>query len=410
MTDDPAAADVPSPARRALLPLPPDPPGEGWGEGGTLAIYIHWPFCRSKCPYCDFNSHVRESIDEDRWRNAYLRELDGFAAETPGRPVTSVFFGGGTPSLMEPATAAAILDRIAARWPPGAGLEVTLEANPSTAEAARFRGFRDAGVDRISIGVQALDDDALRFLGRGHSAADARAAVMLASRVFPRFSLDLIWGWPGHGVADWRRQLRAALAIAGEHVSAYQLTIEPGTAFWRDGVPALEEDASADLFETTRELLAGAGLPAYEISNHARQGAECRHNVAVWRGADYLGIGPGAHGRLSRDDYTEATRAIKSPEKWLAKVEAGVGGLAEQVPLTAKERREELLLLGLRLSEGLRRHEFRAIAGMEPQEAVDAGALTRLIEAGFLEIDDAGLRATSAGQLCLNTVLSQLLA
>ena len=376
----------------------------------ALAIYIHWPFCRSKCPYCDFNSHVRDSIDEGRWRNAYLRELDGFAAETPGRPVTSVFFGGGTPSLMEPATAAAILDRIAARWPLGAALEVTLEANPSTAEVARFRGFREAGVNRISIGVQALDDDALRFLGRGHSAADARRAVIMASRVFPRFSFDLIWGWPGHGVAEWRRQLRAALAIAGEHVSAYQLTIEPGTAFWRDGVPALEEDASADLFVTTRELLAGAGLPAYEISNHARRGAECRHNVAVWRGADYLGIGPGAHGRLSGDGRTAATRAINSPEKWLAKAEAGVGGLAEQVPLTAQERREELLLLGLRLSEGLRRQEFRAIAGMEPHEAVDAEALTGLIEAGFLECDDAGLRATSAGRLCLNTVLSQLLA
>ena len=375
-----------------------------------MAIYIHWPFCRSKCPYCDFNSHVRESIDEGRWRNAYLRELDGFAAETPGRPVTSVFFGGGTPSLMEPATAAAILDRVAARWPIEAGVEVTLEANPSTAEAARFRGFREAGVGRISIGVQAFDDDALRFLGRGHSAADARAAVTLASRVFPRFSFDLIWGWPGHAVADWRRQLRAALAIAGEHVSAYQLTIEPGTAFWRDGVPAIDEDASADLFETTRELLAGAGLPAYEISNHARPGAECRHNVAVWRGADYLGIGPGAHGRLSGDARAVATRAINSPEKWLAKVEAGVGGLAEQVPLTAQERREELLLLGLRLSEGLRRDEFRALTGMEPHEAVDAEALTCLIEAGFLESDDAGLRATSAGQLCLNTVLSQLLA
>ncbi len=321
MTDRSAPAGVLSPARSERLPLP----GEGWGEGGTLAIYIHWPFCRSKCPYCDFNSHVRDSIDEGRWRNAYLRELDGFAAETPRRPVTSVFFGGGTPSLMEPATAAAILDRIAARWPIDSNLEVTLEANPSTAEAARFRGFREAGVDRISIGVQALDDDALRFLGRGHSAADARAAVMLASQIFPRFSFDLIWGWPGHRVADWRRQLRAALAIAGEHVSAYQLTIEPGTAFWRDGVPAIDEDASADLFETTREMLAGAGLPAYEISNHARPGAECRHNLAVWRGADYLGIGPGAHGRLSRDGYTAATRAIKSPEKWLAKVEAGAG-------------------------------------------------------------------------------------
>ena len=407
MTDGSAPADVLSPARSEHLPLPP---GDGWGAGGTLAIYIHWPFCRSKCPYCDFNSHVRDSIDEERWRNAYLRELDGLAAESTGRPVTSVFFGGGTPSLMEPATTAAILDRIAARWPIEAGVEVTLEANPSTAEAARFRGFREAGVDRISIGVQALDDDALRFLGRGHSAADARAAVMLASQLFPRFSFDLIWGWPGHRVADWRRQLRAALAIAGEHVSAYQLTIEPGTAFWRDGVPAIDEDMSADLFETTRELLVGAGLPAYEISNHARPGAECRHNVAVWRGADYLGIGPGAHGRLSRDGCTTATRAIKSPEKWLAKVEADASGLAEQVPLTAQQRCEELLLLGLRLSEGLRRPEFRARTGMELENAVKGQALTQLVETGFVELDEAGMRTTRAGQLCLNTVLSQLLA
>ena len=406
MTDGSAPADVLSPARSEHLPLPP---GDGLGAGGTLAIYIHWPFCLSKCPYCDFNSHVRHSIDEDRWRNAYLRELDGFAAQTPGRPVTSVFFGGGTPSLMEPATCAAILDRIAALWSIEAGVEVTLEANPSTAEATRFLDFREAGVNRLSVGVQALNDDALRFLGRGHSAADARAAVTLAARLFPRFSFDLIWGWPGHAVAAWRQQLSAALAIAGEHVSAYQLTIEPGTAFWRDGVPMLDEETSLQLFEATQESLGAAGLPAYEISNHARPGAECRHNLAVWRGADYLGIGPGAHGRLSREGRTAATRAIKSPEKWLAKVEAGAGGLAEQVWLTAQQRREELLLLGLRLSDGLWRHEFRAITGMEPEEAVDAEALTGLIEAGFLECDDVGLRATSAGRLCLNTVLSQLL-
>jgi oxygen-independent coproporphyrinogen-3 oxidase len=389
---------------------PPGPSPGGAGEGGSLAIYIHWPFCRSKCPYCDFNSHVRDSIDESRWRNAYLRELDGFAAATPGRPVTSVFFGGGTPSLMEPATTGAILDRIAARWPLDAALEVTLEANPSTAEAARFRGFRQAGVNRLSVGVQALDDDALRFLGRGHSAADARAAVTLAACIFPRFSFDLIWGWPGHAAAAWRRQLSAALAIAGEHVSAYQLTIEPGTAFWRDGVPMLDEETGLRLFEATQELLGVAGLPAYEISNHARAGAECRHNLAVWRGADYLGVGPGAHGRLTREGSTWATRAIKSPEKWLAKVEAGTGGLAEQVSLTARERREELLLVGLRLSKGLPPTEFRAITGMDAREAVNAEALTRLVEAGFLECDDAGLRATPAGRLCLNTVLSQLLA
>jgi putative oxygen-independent coproporphyrinogen III oxidase len=407
MTDDSAAADVPSPPRCARLPLPP---GEVWGEGGTLAIYIHWPFCRSKCPYCDFNSHLRESIEEDRWRDAYLRELDRFAEETAGRPVTSIFFGGGTPSLMDPRTTAAILDRIAARWPLDARVEITLEANPSTAEAARFRAFREAGVDRISIGVQALDDQALRFLGRGHSAVEARAAVALAAKIIPRFSFDLIWGWPGHGVAAWRGQLRSALTMAGEHVSAYQLTVEPGTAFWRDGVPPLDEDTSVELFEITQEVLSTAGLPAYEVSNHARPGAECRHNLAVWRGADYLGIGPGAHGRLSRAGRTEATRAMKSPEKWLSRVEAGSGGLAERVPLTAHERCEELLLLGLRLTEGVRRHGFKAVAGVELEHAVKGQALARLVEMGFLKLDDAGMRTTPAGRLCLNTVVSQLLA
>ena len=407
MTDASAAANVPSPPRCARPPLPP---GEGWGKGETLAIYIHWPFCRSKCPYCDFNSHVRDSIDEARWRNAYLRELDRVAAETFGRPVGSVFFGGGTPSLMDPATTGAILDRIAARWPVDAGVEVTLEANPSTAEAARFRSFREAGVDRLSVGVQALDDDALRFLGRSHSAVEARAAVSLGAEIFPRFSFDLIWGWPGHTVAAWGRQLGAALAMAGEHVSAYQLTIEPGTAFWRDHVPAMNEDASLDLFETTQDLLTAAGLPAYEISNHARPGAECRHNLAVWRGGDYLGIGPGAHGRLTRRAGAEATRALRSPEKWLGKVERTGSGLAERLPLTARERRAELVLLGLRLSEGIRRNGFRAITGIEPEDAVDREALARLLDAGFLECDDAGLKATAEGRLCLNAVVSQLLA
>jgi putative oxygen-independent coproporphyrinogen III oxidase len=387
--------------------------GEGLATGRDhrlLAIYIHWPFCRSKCPYCDFNSHVRASIDEARWRRAYLTELDNFAAETEGRRVASVFFGGGTPSLMRPETTAAILDHVASRWPLAADLEVTLEANPSTAEAARFRGFREAGVDRLSIGVQALDDDALRFLGRGHSVAEARAAVDLAAVIFPRFSFDLIWGWPGHELAAWRRQLGEGLAMAGDHLSAYQLTIEPGTAFWREGVPAAGEDTGVALYEITQEVLAGAGLAAYEISNHARPAGECRHNLAIWRGTDYLGIGPGAHGRLSCDGGMDATRAIRAPEKWLAKVEARGHGLAERVPLAPSERREELLLLGLRLTRGLERDRFRALAGVEPEDAVDRMALARLVDGGFIAADAAGLRATSTGRLRLNAVLAQLLA
>ncbi|MER2635766.1 MAG: radical SAM family heme chaperone HemW [Rhizobiaceae bacterium] len=376
----------------------------------TLAIYVHWPFCRSKCPYCDFNSHVRESIDEERWLRAYLAELDGFAREIAARPVGSVFFGGGTPSLMRPQTTAAILDRIAARWPRVPDVEVTLEANPSTAEAQRFRDFRDAGVGRLSIGVQSLDDAALRFLGRGHSAVEARAAVALAAAVFPRFSFDLMWGWPGHDLSAWQGQLGEALAMAGEHLSTYQLTIEPGTGFWRDGVPAAGEDLSCDLHEATLEMLAANGLPAYEISNHARPGAECRHNLAVWQGGDYLGIGPGAHGRLTTHGRTEAMRALKSPEKWLARVEGVGSGLAERVALTPAERREELMFSGLRLTRGIDRERFRSLSGVEPEAAVDADALSTMIDGGFVESDPAGLRATAAGLLRLDAVLARLLA
>jgi oxygen-independent coproporphyrinogen-3 oxidase len=379
--------------------------------GQTLAIYVHWPFCRSKCPYCDFNSHVRESVDETRWRRAYVAELERLAEETAGRPVTSIFFGGGTPSLMRPETTAAILDRIAARWPLAADVEVTLEANPSTAEAGRFHGFRLAGVNRLSLGVQALDDAALRFLGRGHSVAEACAAVSLAANVFARFSFDLIWGWPGHDIASWRRQLGQALTMAGEHLSAYQLTIEPGTAFWRAAVTGVDEDTGAELYEATGELLTAVGLPAYEISNYARPGGECRHNLAIWRGTDYLGIGPGAHGRLTDGNgVTEATRAIKAPEKWLSAVESRGTGLTERVALTREQRCEELLLLGLRLSEGIQRDRFRVLAGIEPEAAVDGQALARLIEGGFIVSDTGGMRATPAGLLRLNAVLGQLLA
>ncbi|MBK8174489.1 MAG: coproporphyrinogen III oxidase [Rhodospirillales bacterium] len=375
-----------------------------------IAIYVHWPFCSSKCPYCDFNSHVRETIDSDRWQRAYLAELDGFAAETVGRRVCSVFFGGGTPSLMDPGTTAAIVQRITSLWPVATNLEVTLEANPSTAEAARFRAFKDAGVNRLSVGVQALDDDALRLLGRGHSTAEARQAIALAAAIFPRFSFDMIWGWPGHTAPAWRQALTEAIAIAGDHLSAYQLTIEPGTAFWRDGVPAADEDTGCALHDVTQDLLKAAGLDAYEISNHARSGGECRHNLGIWRGGDYLGIGPGAHGRITTDGHTTATRAVRAPEKWLMRVEQGASGLAERAALTREERREELVMLGLRLREGLSRGQFRALTGIEPEAAVDANALTLLIEAGFAERDALGLRATAAGRLRLDAVLARLLA
>lgn len=375
----------------------------------SLSIYIHWPFCRSKCPYCDFNSHVREGIDEVRWHQAYLTEIDRIAGEVPQRSVVSVFFGGGTPSLMAPATTAAILERIACHWPMAADVEITLEANPSTAEADRFRSLRSAGVNRLSLGVQSLDDAALRFLGRGHSAQEARAAVDLAARTFPRFSFDLIWGWPEHVISAWRRQLLEALVLVDDHVSVYQLTIEPGTAFFREGVPALLEADSADFYEATQELMEAAGLPAYEISNHAREGAFCRHNVAIWRGGDYAGIGPGAHGRLTGDGITTATRALRHPEKWLNQVEQQGDGTAERVSVSAAERREELVLTGLRLTDGIFRRDFMARANCQPEDAVDPSGLALLLESDLLVADASGVRATPRGRMCLNAVISRLL-
>lgn len=377
----------------------------------ALAIYVHWPFCRSKCPYCDFNSHVRDSIDEERWRRAYLTQLLRFAEDFPRQPIGSVFFGGGTPSTMQPSTAASVLDMIARLWPIAPGIEVTLEANPSTAEAARFSAFRTAGIGRLSIGVQALDDEALRLLGRGHTAAEALAAIELAAAIFPRFSFDLIWGRPGQHPAAWRTELARASSLVDDHISVYQLTIEPGTAFHRRGVAAVDEDAGVEMHLLTRDLLQSSGFPAYEISNHARPGRECRHNVSVWQGTDYLGIGPGAHGRIG-EDYRRslATSGIRSPERWLTAIEAGSDGLAERIRLEPGERRTELLLTGLRLTRGVDRARFLSQTGQQPEDTVDGQALAWLTDAGFIEKDAAGLRATPAGLLRLNAVLAALIA
>jgi oxygen-independent coproporphyrinogen-3 oxidase len=390
----------------AIETAPASEPGFG--------IYVHWPFCKSKCPYCDFNSHVRAGIDEARWRAALLAELDHYAAETGGREVTSVFFGGGTPSLMEPETAAAVLDRIAARWRPAAGLEVTLEANPTSVESGRFRDFRLAGVNRVSLGIQALDDAALKFLGRAHDAREARLAIELARRHFARHSFDLIYARPGQTVASWMAELDAALDLAGEHLSVYQLTIEPGTAFhtlWQRGDLALPDDElGGALYEATQVRLAEAGLPAYEVSNHARPGAECRHNLTYWRYGDYLGIGPGAHGRVSRDGAKFATRQLRAPETWLAAVEAAGHGTQERLPVPPAERAEEILMMGLRLAEGVRRGRFRIETGVALEAAVDADALADLVAAGFLALDETALCATPAGRQRLNAVLARLVA
>lgn len=378
--------------------------------GEPLGVYIHWPFCVSKCPYCDFNSHVAPRIDQKRWRNALVQELDHFAPQTGGRVVASIFFGGGTPSLMQPDVAAALIDAVQTRWRVAEDLEVTLEANPSSAEASRFAALRQAGVNRLSIGVQSLDDAVLTFLGRPHSAAEARAAVAAAAGTFARFSFDLIYGWAGHEARRWRHDLAAAIEIAGEHVSAYQLTIEPGTSFHRARLETADEDAMADLYEMTTDVLATRGLAPYEISNYARPGAECRHNRAIWQGGGYIGIGPGAHGRLTRGGVCEAVQQHRLPDRWLNAVERRGHGTARRTPLSGRERREELLLLGLRLTEGIERQRFQALTGFEVEQAVSRKGLARTQEYGFVVLDDRSLRVTPLGRLLLDAILSELLA
>ena len=377
-----------------------------------LAVYIHWPFCRSKCPYCDFNSHVRDRVDAARWTRALLADLDDHAQMTPEREVASVFFGGGTPSLMPPETVAALLERVGRRWPLAADVEVTLEANPNSAEAGRFRAFAAAGVNRLSLGVQALDPAALRFLGRRHDRDEAIAAIESARRCFARFSFDLIYARPGQTLAAWRRELDAALALAGDHLSLYQLTIEPGTAFAAAAakgnlVPA-DEDISASLFELTQDRLAAQGLPAYEISNHARPGAECRHNLAYWRYRDYLGIGPGAHGRLTLGGVKHATRQRRAPERWLTAVERTGSGLEEIAALGRDATVAEMLMMGLRLAEGIARSRLERAAAQD-LETLFADALPRLVEGGFLTVDADRLTATAAGRQRLDAVLAALL-
>jgi oxygen-independent coproporphyrinogen-3 oxidase len=378
-----------------------------------LALYIHWPFCKSKCPYCDFNSHVRDAIDQARWQKAYLAEIDHWATETEGATIATIFFGGGTPSLMDPALVAAMLERVRQRWTLAPDAEITLEANPNSVEVARFRDLRQAGINRVSLGVQALDDQALKFLGRGHSAVEARKAVALAAENFPRYSFDLIYARPGQELDSWQRELAEALPMAGDHLSLYQLTIEPGTAFatsfGRGEHVLLDDEKAGDLYEATQDILGAAGLPAYEISNHARPGSECRHNLVYWRGEDYLGIGPGAHGRLSAGPGRYATRQFRAPETWLDAVERDGHGTEEILRLSRESRRDELAMMGLRLSEGLSRASFLAEAGTSIEESF-ARRLPVLIEGGFLALDDQALRATPAGLQRLNAVLGSLLA
>ncbi|MDH3229130.1 MAG: radical SAM family heme chaperone HemW [Alphaproteobacteria bacterium] len=385
-------------------------------QQGGFALYVHWPFCLSKCPYCDFNSHVRETVDDARWRTALLREIDHAAdVEAPGcGPLTSIFFGGGTPSLMAPATAAAVIARVADRWGFAPDAEITLEANPTSVEAGRLADFRAAGVNRVSLGVQALDDDSLRALGRTHGADEALAAVRLAARLFDRYSFDLIYARPGQTVSMWEAELRQALSEAGDHVSLYQLTIEPGTAFHtlvnRGELIVPDEENAATLYETTQMMMDNAGFPAYEISNHATPGAESRHNLTYWRYGNYAGIGPGAHGRITKGAATMAYRRQRAPERWLEHVEACGAGTVEAVPVDSGQRVAEILMMGLRLAEGVSNDRFRALAGRSLEDALDARRLGDLTGEGLLTCDRAGLRATASGRQRLNALLAHLLA
>ena len=378
-----------------------------------LAIYVHWPFCLSKCPYCDFNSHVREHIEHDRWRSAYAREIDGYAVRVgPQHIVTSIFFGGGTPSLMDTATVALVIDRVRANFTVAKDVEVTLEANPTSAEAGRFRDYRAAGVNRVSLGMQALDDASLRFLGREHDSAQARAGLSAARSVFDRVSFDLIYARPGQSVADWRRELRQALSFGTDHLSVYQLTIEEGTRFHdlarEGGLVVPDEDTQADLYEITQELCDAAGLPAYEISNHARPGHECRHNLVYWRSGDWLGIGPGAHGRLTEGARRVTTRGIRSPEGWLNAVETAGTGAEPDEPLDSEATLHEYVLMGLRLRDGLLDDAFRAATGFGLAEMFGP-AIQALAAGGFVVWDGRSLSAAPKGRLVLNRVIGALL-
>jgi oxygen-independent coproporphyrinogen-3 oxidase len=393
------------------------PPGSA-----ALGVYIHWPFCKSKCPYCDFNSHVRDGVEHGRWRRALLTELEHAAREAPGttggRRVETMFFGGGTPSLMEPETVGALIARTRELWDTADDIEITLEANPTSVEAAKFSALAEAGVNRVSLGVQALDPAALAFLGREHSADEAIAAIATARRHFARYSLDLIYARPGQTAEAWLAELDRALALAGEHLSLYQLTLERGTRFFaehqRGGFILPGEDEAARLFEATQARLEAAGLPAYEISNHARPGAACRHNLIYWRYQDYVGIGPGAHGRFAEPgpggDTKRATRRASGPENWLSLVEGHGHGTVEAAVVAGRDRVEEALMMGLRLADGIDRALFAAVAGADPVEALGEAKLAPLVAAGFLEVEPGRLRATPAGRQRLNALLERLIA
>ena len=377
---------------------------------GGFGLYLHWPFCQAKCPYCDFNSHVSANIDQARWQAAYLSELDRAAAETKNRVLETVFFGGGTPSLMDPSLVNVIIERIRQNWPMVNDPEISLEANPTSVEAGRFAGYRDAGVNRISMGIQALNDTDLRRLGRMHSVKDAKAAFDTARNLFDRVSFDLIYARQDQTLEDWKAELTEALNMAIDHLSLYQLTIEDGTAFGArhaagglKGLP--DDDTSADMYLLTQEITADAGLGSYEVSNHAREDAQSRHNLIYWRGGDYIGIGPGAHGRLTLNGQKFATETELSPLGWLLNVEKKGSGETLRDAVPSSEQALEYLMMSLRLSEGTDLVRYRNLSGKLAQDAAQD-----LVQLGLIEIDETRLRATSQGRPVLNGLLRNLIA
>lgn len=382
---------------------------EAWQAGG-FGLYIHWPFCQAKCPYCDFNSHVAASIDQSRWAEAFLWNLDRLADETDGRILETVYFGGGTPSLMLPSTVDAILTKVRSRWRMVNDVEITLEANPSSVEADRFLGYRDAGVNRVSLGVQALGETDLKALGRLHSVSEARKAIEVAQSVFDRVSFDLIYARQNQSEEAWKTELRQALAIGTDHLSLYQLTVEEGTAFASrlavgglKGLP--DEDLSVAMFEITQELTSAAGLPAYEVSNHARPGQESRHNLIYWNGGDYLGCGPGAHGRLSKDRFCFATAEISQPGAWLSTVSRETAPEQPRERLSKTDRAEEMLMMGLRLTSGVDLSKIERLRG----DAIPREKLQSFHDDRLLELAGNQLRTTASGRLVLNAILRDLL-
>ncbi len=381
---------------------------DDWRNGG-FGLYVHWPFCEAKCPYCDFNSHVSKNIDQKHWLECYLHELNRSAAETPNRVLNTIFFGGGTPSLMAPETVSAIIDEARALWRPANDMEITLEANPGSVEAGRFAAYRDAGINRISMGVQALNDEDLRRLGRIHTVAEARAAFDIARNCFDRVSFDLIYARQHQTLEAWRTELTEALSMAVDHLSLYQLTIEEGTAFGDRyaigklrGLP--EDESAADMYLTTQEVCETHGLPAYEVSNHARPGAESQHNLIYWRYGDYVGIGPGAHGRITLDGRKFATETHLAPTKWLAAVNHG-SGESSRFELTPYEQASEYLMMCLRITEGLDIERYEQLSEKE----LLLEKLDNLTDLGMLTLEGNQLRATSDGRAVLNAVIRELL-